>query len=126
VFYLDIGIARQGPGFIIAQLLGQVTMKNVILVAVLAVALTAACLWFLLSDNQAPHSRGHRRFNSSCGLRALSPAHDSLRDKSKPRCASLGSIPEPMTTANRVAFWARLHQAEGHKELAFSYRRGAF
>jgi hypothetical protein len=31
-------------------------MKNVIVVAVLAVALTAACLWLLLSDNQAPHS----------------------------------------------------------------------
>jgi hypothetical protein len=31
-------------------------MKNVILVAVLSVALTAARLWFLLSDNQAPHS----------------------------------------------------------------------
>ena len=31
----------------------------------------------------------------------------------KPRCehiASLGSIPKPMTTADRVAFWARLHQ----------------
>jgi heme/copper-type cytochrome/quinol oxidase subunit 4 len=31
-------------------------MKNVIVVAVLAVALTAACFWLLLSDNQAPHS----------------------------------------------------------------------
>jgi hypothetical protein len=31
-------------------------MKNIIMVAVLAVALTATCLWFLLSDNQAPDS----------------------------------------------------------------------
>jgi hypothetical protein len=29
-------------------------MKNVILVAVLAVTLTAACLWFFLPNNQAP------------------------------------------------------------------------
>jgi hypothetical protein len=31
-------------------------MKNIIMVAVLAVVLTAACLWFLLWENQAPHS----------------------------------------------------------------------
>jgi hypothetical protein len=38
---------------------------------------------------------------------------ESRRIGGKPRCehiASLGSIPEPMTTADRVAFWARLHQ----------------
>jgi hypothetical protein len=38
---------------------------------------------------------------------------ESRRIDGKPRCehiASLGSIPEPMTTADRVAFWARLYQ----------------
>lgn len=38
---------------------------------------------------------------------------ESRRIGGKPRCehiASLGSIPKPMTTADRVAFWARLHQ----------------
>jgi hypothetical protein len=38
---------------------------------------------------------------------------ESRRIGSKPRCehiASLGSIAEPMTTAGRVALWARLHQ----------------
>jgi hypothetical protein len=38
---------------------------------------------------------------------------ESRRIDGKPRCehiASLGSIPEPTTTADRVAFWARLHQ----------------
>ena len=29
-------------------------MKNVILVAILAVTLTAACLWYFLPNNQAP------------------------------------------------------------------------
>lgn len=38
---------------------------------------------------------------------------ESRRIGGKPRCehiASLGSIPEPITTADRVAFWARLHR----------------
>ena len=29
-------------------------MKNVIMVVVLAVALTAACLWFFMRESQAP------------------------------------------------------------------------
>ena len=50
MFYLDIGFLNEhNPS------LGPVTMKNVIVVAVLAVALTGACLSFLLSDNQALH-----------------------------------------------------------------------
>jgi hypothetical protein len=38
---------------------------------------------------------------------------ESRRIGGKPRCehiASLGSIPKPMTTADRAAFWNRLHQ----------------
>jgi F0F1-type ATP synthase assembly protein I len=31
-------------------------MKNIIIVVVLAVALTAACLWFFVQDNQGPVS----------------------------------------------------------------------
>src|ERR1700738_1787271 len=62
-------------------------MKNIIMVVVLAVALTAACMWFFLRDNQG--LRGHRRFNSSHGLKALSPAPDGLRDKARPAPATL-------------------------------------
>jgi hypothetical protein len=49
---------------------------------------------------------------------------ESRRIGGKPRCehiASLGSIPEPMTTADRVAFWARLH----HRLAKLSNRIGA-
>jgi hypothetical protein len=31
-------------------------MKNIIIVAALAVAFTIVCLWFLLGENQAPDS----------------------------------------------------------------------
>jgi hypothetical protein len=46
-------------------------------------------------------------------LRLQVSLRESRRIGGKPRCehiASLGSIAEPMTTAGRVAFWARLHQ----------------